>query len=315
MIDYFMANGTMEEEKREEGNTMELSDLKIFIEVVLQGSITKAANRLGYVQSNITARIQLLEHEMSTKLFHRHPRGVSPTTAGKTLFGYAEKIVILVDEAKKNIQDAPLPEGKLTVGIAQTISLAYHAAIVKHILDRYPSVNVSVVVKHSNDLIAAVANNLLDFALVTGPVHHLDLLEVPVAKEEVVLVSHAKEKINDLSELATHTVLLHESPCAFRKTLESFLTAAQINPPKILEYGTPESLLNGVLEGVGVSLLPFSAVKKYVDSGMLQAAPIKQAHKTLATVLVFQRHRQATQYLDLLVDTLKAVTGSAGEII
>lgn len=294
---------------------MELSDLTIFCEVVSQGSITKAANELSYVQSNITSRIQQLENEMGTKLLYRHPRGVTPTTAGKILFEYSKKIISLVAETQRSVKNLQLPEGKLTLGIAQTISLAYHSSIVKHILDVYPTVDVSVMVKHSDDLIAAVENNTLDFALVTGPVHHPDLMELRVAKEEIVLVSHGKEKISDLSELATHTVLLHESPCAFRKILETSLTAAKINPPKILEYGTPESLLTGITEGIGVSLLPLSAVKKYVDSGILHASAIKQSQKAIATVLIFQRRILPSQHFDLLVDTLKTITGSGGEFL
>ena len=294
---------------------MELSDLTIFREVVSQGSITKAANELGYVQSNITSRIQQLESEMSVKLLYRHPRGVTPTAAGKILFEYSEKIIFLVEETKQSVKNPQLPEGKLTLGIAQTISLAYHSSIVKHILEAYPSVDVSVMVKHSDDLIAAVENNILDFALVTGPVHHPDLMELRVVKEELVLVSHGNEKIKDISELANHTVLLHESPCAFRKVLEAMLTAATITPPKILEYGTPESLLNGITEGVGVSLLPLSAVKKHVDSGLLNAVPIKQSQKTVATVLIFQRRTLPSQHFDILADTLKTITGSGGEFL
>lgn len=294
---------------------MELSDLMIFREVVSQGSITKAANELSYVQSNITSRIQQLENEMSVKLLYRHPRGVTPTTAGKTLFEYSEKIISLVAETQRAVKNPQLPEGKLTLGIAQTISLAYHSSIVKHILEAYPSIDVSVMVKHSDALIAAVENNILDFALVTGPVHHSDLMELRVAKEELVLVSHEKEEIKDISELSNHTVLLHESPCAFRKALEAFLTAAAITPSKILEYGTPESLLNGIIEGIGISLLPLSAVKKYVDSGVLHAAGVKQSPKKIATVLIFQRRILPSQHFDILVDTLKTITGSGGEFL
>lgn len=294
---------------------MELSDIKIFWEVVSQGSITKAAEKLGYVQSNITARIQLLENEMNTRLLHRHPRGVSPTTAGKTLFEYSEKIISLMDEAKKNVQSSQQAEGKLTLGIAQTISLAYHSAIVKHILEHYPAVNVSVMVKHSDDLVTAVASNVLDFALVTGPVQHPDLMEVRVAQEEIVLVSHAQEQITGLADLAVQPVLLHESPCAFRKVLETFLSAAKIQPPKILEYGTPESLLNGVMEGIGVSILPLSAVKKYVGLGVLQATAIQQPHRSIATVLICPKRILPSPYFDLLLATLKTVTGQSGDVV
>ncbi len=58
---------------------MESADLKIFQAVAREGSITKAAARLGYVQSNVTARIRHLEAELNTSLLHWQSRGVSLT--------------------------------------------------------------------------------------------------------------------------------------------------------------------------------------------------------------------------------------------
>ncbi|MFP3599715.1 LysR family transcriptional regulator, partial [Chryseobacterium sp. SIMBA_029] len=55
--------------------TMESGDLRIFQMVAREGSITKAAARLGYVQSNVTARIRQLEEDLKTELFFRHNRG------------------------------------------------------------------------------------------------------------------------------------------------------------------------------------------------------------------------------------------------
>ncbi|KHF33265.1 HTH-type transcriptional regulator YofA [Paenibacillus sp. P1XP2] len=62
---------------------MESADLKIFQAVAREGSITKAAARLGYVQSNVTARIRQLEAELNTSLLYRQSRGVSLTRPAK----------------------------------------------------------------------------------------------------------------------------------------------------------------------------------------------------------------------------------------
>lgn len=50
--------------------------LKVFLAVAEEGSISKAAQSLNYVQSNVTARIQQLEQELKTPLFYRHSRGL-----------------------------------------------------------------------------------------------------------------------------------------------------------------------------------------------------------------------------------------------
>lgn len=292
---------------------MELSDLKIFTQVVSLGSITKAANELGYVQSNVTARIRHLENEMNTQLLHRYPRGVIPTVAGNILFENSKKIFSIVAETQAAVKNLQAPFGKITLGIAQTISLAYHSVLIMNILKEYPDLDISMSVKHSEDLISAVVNNRLDFALVSTPVNHPDLVELKVLREELVLVSHVKDNIRELADLAHHTVLLHEPPCAFRKTLESILTIKRIQPLKILDYGTPDSLLNGIMEGVGVSLLPLSAVKKYLDLGILQSIDIKNPPKPFFTRLICKKERLPSYQFDLLVNTLQKITNQTGD--
>jgi DNA-binding transcriptional LysR family regulator len=51
---------------------MELSDLNLFATIAQHGNITKAAQRLNTVQSNVTTRLRMLERELGVSLFQRH---------------------------------------------------------------------------------------------------------------------------------------------------------------------------------------------------------------------------------------------------
>ena len=62
---------------------MELSDLKVFQQVVLSGGITAAAQKLNRVPSNITARIQKLELQLNTQLFLREKNRLRISPAGE----------------------------------------------------------------------------------------------------------------------------------------------------------------------------------------------------------------------------------------
>ena len=84
---------------------MESNELRIFRAVAQEGSITKAAQTLGYVQSNVTARIKQLEAELKTQLFYRQ-RGMLLTPTGEKLLIYAEKILHLLDEADIALNDS-----------------------------------------------------------------------------------------------------------------------------------------------------------------------------------------------------------------
>lgn len=54
---------------------MQLHDLKVFKTIYETGSINKTAQILGFAQSNITARLKVLENEFSTSFFQRSPKG------------------------------------------------------------------------------------------------------------------------------------------------------------------------------------------------------------------------------------------------
>ena len=87
---------------------MDSNDLKIFRAVAAEGNITKAAQALGYVQSNVTARIQHLEAEIGAPLFYRQ-RGMVLTVDGEKLLPYAEQILHLFEEAVKVISKSSEP--------------------------------------------------------------------------------------------------------------------------------------------------------------------------------------------------------------
>jgi hypothetical protein len=61
------------------GTHMDADDLRIVDAVARIGSMNRAAAELNMVQSNVTARIRLLEEELGVQLFVRHSRGVEPS--------------------------------------------------------------------------------------------------------------------------------------------------------------------------------------------------------------------------------------------
>src|SRR5437763_13207106 len=79
---------------------MDAGDLRVFEAVARLGSMNRAAAELNTVQSNVTARIRLLEDELKTRLFDRRSRGVSLTQAGGRLFPYAGRVAQMLKEAR-----------------------------------------------------------------------------------------------------------------------------------------------------------------------------------------------------------------------
>ncbi|WP_261305004.1 helix-turn-helix domain-containing protein [Paenibacillus andongensis] len=74
---------------------MNIRDLQIFLAVANEASISRAAEKMKYVQSSICIRIQQLESELKTELFRRRQQGIRLTISDEALKSYAERIIFL----------------------------------------------------------------------------------------------------------------------------------------------------------------------------------------------------------------------------
>ena len=72
---------------------METNDMKIFIEVAHSSSVSKTANKLGYVQSNISKRIEKIETELNCTLFLRTNKGMKLLPEGELFLTYCNEIL------------------------------------------------------------------------------------------------------------------------------------------------------------------------------------------------------------------------------
>src|ERR1700739_1689943 len=98
---------------------MDLSDLRIFTTVVREGGITRAAERLNRVQSNVTTRIRQLEEDLDVSPLIREGKRLHLAPPGQALLGYAERLLALADEARAALKD-PRPRGVFRLGAMES---------------------------------------------------------------------------------------------------------------------------------------------------------------------------------------------------
>src|SRR4029450_9538626 len=123
---------------------MDIHDLTVFAAVARHGSVTKAAQSLSTVQSNVTTRIRLLETELKVQLFHRNHRGVTLTAKGQQLLPYAQQMLSLVEAAKVAVSSSRDVGGTLQIGALQSTASARLPDVLKVYAARNAQVDVSV---------------------------------------------------------------------------------------------------------------------------------------------------------------------------
>lgn len=274
---------------------MEASDLAVFAAVARTGGITKAAQILNTVQSNVTQRIHLLEEELGVPLFHRHSRGVTLTSAGSQLLPYAERIGHLVGEARQAAIDGPTPRGKIVIGALETATALRLPPVLAAYAASYPHVEIEVSTGTTAGLIQAVLAHQIEAAFVAGPVNHPQLDSLQVIEEELMLVT--APWVLDLDRMfSTRTadklkIIVFRSGCAYRARLENLLATRGIVGVRGLDFGTLDGILGCVGAGIGITLLPRAVVASAAAEGRVAVHMLPWEEARVPTILV--RHRDA----------------------
>ncbi|KIL39321.1 LysR family transcriptional regulator [Gordoniibacillus kamchatkensis] len=283
---------------------MESADLRVFQAVAREGSITKAASRLGYVQSNVTARIRQLESELGTELFFRHNRGMTLSPSGKTLLAYADKIVGLMDEAVKALTSTDDPAGRLLIGSTQSAAAVRMPKLLAAYYNRYPNVQLSLTAGHSDFLTEKVLQYELDGAFIGNKSNHPELQSVPAFEEELVIVS--APPVTSLEEAVTKPILVFSSGCTYRDVLKRWLPTVGWTQSVVMEFGTLEAIIGGVAAGLGISLLPRSVVGKHEADGAIRVHAVPDTIRHMPTTFITRKDSFASSALRAFIATFSA---------
>jgi DNA-binding transcriptional LysR family regulator len=288
---------------------MELSDLTIFLAVASRNGITKAAQDLHTVQSNISARIQSLEKELGVALFRRHARGVTLTGAGEQLVPYAQRITKLVDEAHQIVGDESDPCGPLRLGSLETTAGLRLPAVLAAFTADCPKVDLSLMAGPTDALIRDVLDYRLDGALVTGPVRHPDLVGTMAFVERLVLVT--ARWVTGLGpvlrEPGEHRILVFRSGCSYRRRLENLLLTRGAAGVRALEFGTLEGILGCVGAGMGITLLPAGVVETHVERGQVRVHELPEEEGRAETLFVRRADTPSSPALSRFLSHVRAV--------
>lgn len=288
---------------------MDIQALKIFHTVARMGSITRAAQELNYAQSNVTTKIQQLENIFDTSLFYRHNRGITLTSKGKQLLGYAEKIFFLIDETEKAMKDDEAPRGLLSIGSMETTAAVRLPHLLSKYHRQYPDVDLNLVTGPTEQQVQGVLQYEMDGAFVAGPIEHPELIQQVVVEEELVLITDPiHPPLSSLKDIRTRTLLVFRSGCSYRMKLQQWMHLEGLTHHKMMEFGTLEAILGCVSAGLGISLLPFSVIEKHVQAGTLVCHSIPNPFAKVQTLFIRRKDALITAALSRFMDMLGELT-------
>ena len=251
---------------------LSLHQLRCFLTVYELGSLTAAADELGYAQPSISEQVRSLERSLGVQLFRRVGRGVVPTTVADTLRPHAEATVAAAEEARRAVQRVKAFEtGTIRFGMFGTARLYVSAGLVSDVLERYPGVRVEIIGLNSTEVMDDLRRGQIEAALIAAPPTNEGLEVLPVARDEMVYVSMDRARTATpvtARRLAEARLVLadtsYRATDSMRTALRRMLHEAGHNPQTRIEVEDAETAVELAGRGLADTVVHQGAARELV---------------------------------------------------
>jgi DNA-binding transcriptional LysR family regulator len=273
---------------------MELARLEAFLEVARQGSVRAAARTLHLGQPALSARITSLEQDVGARLFERTKRGMVLTRAGDALVPHAERALEAADAGRIAVQSVEQgDEGELVIAAASAINATVVPELVARFRRFHPGVHLSVRTGSAELIAELVAGGSAQIGLVRGS-RDFHLASTPLYEEQILLIAHAEHPFATagripLERLADATLILFDRASDDYDVAQALLRSGSVTPYGVIEVDSVDTARRLVARGLGVALLPSTAVAADIEAGRLAEVKIVGGREIRRKVVAIER--------------------------
>lgn len=221
---------------------MDFKGLHIFKTIYDLKSLNKAAKVLGFTQSNITAHLKKIEHELRATLFIRGFDGVKPTEKGQQFYQFTLQTLAQFSQLKQSFQ------GKLTLLISELLFQFLVTEMKKFCLE-----TTEIIIKRTSDISNAIHHHYYDEVITFEKFKHPDYLLTKTENLPIAFLQSQSIETPDLLPIFIN----NDEHCPLRaKTL-----ALNYPSENLITVDSLSQILNLVEKGQGIALLPIFLMK------------------------------------------------------
>src|SRR5438552_3436836 len=231
---------------------MQIDSLKVFCDLAETESFTKAAQINDVTQSAVSQKISSLERLFKSLLIERSKKKFRLTREGQVLYEYSKQIISIYQALFSKLQEIKdIISGTIRVATIYSIGLHDLPAYLKKFLKAYPTVNVHVEYRRSNQVYEDVLSNVVDLGLVAYPARDPRLDVVPLRKDMLVLICHpqhpfARGKTVKLKDLTGQKFISFDPDIPTRRAIDKILADQQITVQHAMEFDNIETVKRAV---------------------------------------------------------------------
>lgn len=254
---------------------MDFQKIATFIEVMKQGSFTKAARTLNVDESVISRSVSLLETDLGVRLFNRTTRTIAPTDEGQAFFAHVEPLIEELARARSLLQDqGASPQGTIRITSPVSFGVLVVTPLLAKFHKQYPNIQIDYLV---TDSVLNLLDERIDVAIRMGHLNDssfvanklMGLEYVVCASPNYLKANKAIKKPSDLANQNCLQFLLPGFGSSWRFRHQKTKSEETVSVRGHLRCSNALALKEAALDGSGVALLAHFLIKDELKTGKL----------------------------------------------
>ena len=240
---------------------IDMGDIKSFVTVAELKSITAAAHKLNYLQSNMTEKIKKIENHYKRQLFIRKPKGVELTESGMNLYQQYKKMIFTWEETENKIYQQ---ETNLRFGTNTSLGGMRFYPSFSQLYETYPELSITMKTGSTGYIEDEILCGNLDIAYVLGHPKQKNIQYIQKADDQLVIIGKNVINHDRLEDCLNHqNILLASEECCYATTLDHIYTDYNLTKGELTHIYDHEALVHFTQLGMGISMIAKSLINKF----------------------------------------------------
>ena len=255
--------------------------LRVFVEVAQQGSVTRAAEALHLTPPAVSMQVKEIESQVGLPLFDHEGRRVSLSTAGEYFLVHARRLLTALQDAEHAMARLRrLEQGRLTIGMVSTAKY-FVPMLLARFREDHPGVELKLVVAGNREqLVDLMKSGEVELTVMGRPPRELATRGEAFAAHPMVIVAPPGHPLLALgpvpaAALASYPFIVREQGSGTRSAMQQFFAEQRLAPTLAMEISSNETIKQAVIAGMGLAFLSLHTLWLELESGLLQIVDVE----------------------------------------
>ncbi len=294
---------------------MELKHLRLVKSIVDLGSMSKSKNKLCLTQSALSHQLKEAENQAGTALFYRQNKKLILTPAGELVYQSAGEILARTDRLNQEVKDiARTDKGTVRICTSCYTNYLWMPSLITRFSELHPGVEIKICPEYMNEGIAPILNFDLDALIINKPEPVKGIRYFEIMNDELVaIVPHnhpwVAKKYVKAADFTDCDLIIFSKPLHTVVVYNKVMKPAGISPRNIYEVPMTDAIVEMVVSGLGIAVIPYWIAKPYIDSGRIAAVRVSQGglHRSLG--IIFHERETYPPYFHTLIEFFRQTLG------